>query len=291
MTKLPSPTTVLEGPYMGKSSRFQSSSFRIIRARECYGSFRSCSPEKGQLGTVVPSKRRVKEKGRFLGSWSWVRRGLKGKRESGGGSYVFPSSVDREPADHCVNEEEEMISSSDNVKMTRSGSLSAVSNARSQFWVSSRLNLPKFPIILTYVRFLSELPFLKRGPISPAKQLAKCNNVSLLLRVGEYLRGLEAGGALEEQGAEERPRASDLTYLGGHHRIEKVQLIICTPLGMVLCSIDLRYFSFNENDVFIVAFPTAPCLFSYYAVICTGFGRAFTCNLHLIGQKNYRTLL
>ena len=157
MTKLPSPTRVLEGPYMGKSSRFQSSSFRIIRSRECYGSFRSCSPEKGQLGTVVPSKRRVKEKGRFLGSWSWVRRGLKGKRESGGGSYVFPSSVDREPADHCVNEEEEMISSSDNVKMTRSGSLSAVSNARSQFWVSSRLNLPKFPIILTYVRFLSEL--------------------------------------------------------------------------------------------------------------------------------------
>lgn len=77
----------------------------------------------------------------------------------------------------------------------------------------------------------------------------------------------------------------------GHNRIEKVQLIICTPLGMVLYSIDLRYFSFNENDVFIVAFPTAPCLFSYYAVICTGFGRAFTCNLHLISQKNYRTLL
>ena len=140
ITKLPSPTTVLEGPYTGKSPRFQSSSFRIIRSRECYGSFRSCSPERGQFDTLVPGKKIVKEKGGFWGSWSWGRKGLKSKRESGGGSYVFPSSVDREPADHCINEEEEMISSSDNVKMTRSGSLSAASNARPQFWVSSCLN-------------------------------------------------------------------------------------------------------------------------------------------------------
>jgi hypothetical protein len=35
-TKLPSPTTVLESPYVSKS-KFQSSSFRI--RRECYGSF------------------------------------------------------------------------------------------------------------------------------------------------------------------------------------------------------------------------------------------------------------
>ncbi|KAG5251684.1 DUF688 domain-containing protein [Salix suchowensis] len=136
--KLPSPTTVLECPYMGKSSRFQSSSFRIIRSRECYGSFRSSCPDRGQFGTPVPSKNRVKEKGGFLGSWRWGRRGSKGKRESGGGSYVFPSSVDREPADHCIDEEEEeeMISGSENVKMTRSGSLSAVSNARPQFWAN-----------------------------------------------------------------------------------------------------------------------------------------------------------
>ena len=128
----------MEGPYTGKSPRFQSSSFRIIRSRECYGSFRSCSPERGQFDTLVPGKKIVKEKGGFWGSWSWGRKGLKSKRESGGGSYVFPSSVDREPADHCIDEEEEeeMISSSDNVKMTRSGSLSAVSNARPQFWVS-----------------------------------------------------------------------------------------------------------------------------------------------------------
>ncbi|CAK7348699.1 unnamed protein product [Dovyalis caffra] len=135
---LPSPTTVLEGPYTGKSSRFQSSSFRVIRSRECYGSFRrSCSPETGQLGPIVLSKRRGKEKGGFLGSWSWGRRALKGNREAGGGSYVFPSLGDREPLDQSSNEEEEMISSSDNVKMTRmksSGSFSAVSNARSHFW-------------------------------------------------------------------------------------------------------------------------------------------------------------
>ena len=143
---LPSPTTVLEGPYTGRSSRFQSSSFRITRSREYnYGSFRRrCSPERGQLGTIAPSKRRVKEKGGFLGSWSWGRRDLKGNREAGGGSYVFPSSGDREAADQSSNEEEEMVSSSDKVKMTRmrrSGSFSAVSNARSQFWVSSSLKL------------------------------------------------------------------------------------------------------------------------------------------------------
>jgi hypothetical protein len=151
----------LEGPYTGRSSRFQSSSFRITRSRSSrfqsssfritrsreynYGSFRRrCSPERGQLGTIAPSKRRVKEKGGFLGSWSWGRRDLKGNREAGGGSYVFPSSGDREAADQSSNEEEEMVSSSDKVKMTRmrrSGSFSAVSNARSQFWVSSSLKL------------------------------------------------------------------------------------------------------------------------------------------------------
>ncbi|KAJ6729605.1 hypothetical protein OIU85_020507 [Salix viminalis] len=96
------------------------------------------SREGSALAPRFPSKKRVKEKGGFLGSWSWGRRGSKGKRESGGGSYVFPSSVDREPADHCIDEEEEeeMISSSDNVKMTRSGSLSAFSNARPQFWAN-----------------------------------------------------------------------------------------------------------------------------------------------------------
>lgn len=130
--KLSSPTKVLEGPYMGKQ-RFQSSSFRIIR-RECYGSFHmSCSPERGQLSTMVLSKRGLKEKG-LLGSWRWGRRAFTGKREVAGASYVFPSSMDREV--EGGNEEEEI--SSKNVKITRirrSGRFST--HTRSHFWVSS----------------------------------------------------------------------------------------------------------------------------------------------------------
>ena len=102
---------------------------------------------------MVLSKRSVKEKGGFLGSWSQGRKDLKNdNRDAGGGSYVFPSSGEREAADQSSNEEEEMISGSDKVKMTRmrrSGSFSAVSNARSQFWVSSSLKtLPKLPFLL-----------------------------------------------------------------------------------------------------------------------------------------------
>ncbi|KAG8475169.1 hypothetical protein CXB51_031748 [Gossypium anomalum] len=72
--KLYSPTTVLDGPYMGKA-RFQSSSFRI--GSECYGSFRSgsFSPENmvvhgggGGGGAMVVSSKRVKRDKGFLGS-------------------------------------------------------------------------------------------------------------------------------------------------------------------------------------------------------------------------------
>ncbi|KAK8711361.1 hypothetical protein V6N13_146645 [Hibiscus sabdariffa] len=92
VTKLSSPTTVLEGPYMGRA-RFQSSSFRM--GSECYGSFRSAgsaSPEMVQPGTMVLSKRGYKEKG-FLGSW---RRTMKARprREVTGNSYVFAASGD-----------------------------------------------------------------------------------------------------------------------------------------------------------------------------------------------------
>ena len=127
ITKLPSPTTVLEGPYMG-SARSQFSSFRM--GSECYGSFRagSCSPEMVQLG----SKRGYKEKG-FLGSW---RRGaLEARREVGGNSYVFPSSGDRDS--ECSREGEE--SSSTSVKITRIrrvGSFPSLSHSKSHFWVS-----------------------------------------------------------------------------------------------------------------------------------------------------------
>ncbi|KAF2324900.1 hypothetical protein GH714_021118 [Hevea brasiliensis] len=132
VSKLLSPTTVMKGPCMGKQ-RFQSSSFRMIR-RECYGSFRrSCSPERGQLSTMVLSKRRLKDRG-LLGSWRWGRRAVTGKREVGGASYVFPSFMDREVEDS--NKEDE--GSNKNAKITRirrSGSCST--RTRSRFWVSS----------------------------------------------------------------------------------------------------------------------------------------------------------
>ncbi|KAJ9188161.1 hypothetical protein P3X46_003550 [Hevea brasiliensis] len=129
VNKLLSPTTVMKGPYMGKQ-RFQSSSFRMIR-RECYGSFRrSCSPERGQLSTMVLSKRRLKDRG-LLGSWRWGRRAFTGKREVGGASYVFPSFMDRDVEDS--NKEDE--GSNKNAKITRirrSGSCST--RTRSRFW-------------------------------------------------------------------------------------------------------------------------------------------------------------
>ncbi|XWS35908.1 hypothetical protein CRYUN_Cryun20dG0037100 [Craigia yunnanensis] len=127
VTKLPSPTTVLEGPYMGRA-RFQSSSFRM--GSECYGSFQagSCSPEMVQLGTRVLSKRRSKEK--VLGSW----RRMKARREVGGNSYVFPSSGDRDS--ECSREGEESSSTSAKITRIRTGSFPSLSRSKSHFWAS-----------------------------------------------------------------------------------------------------------------------------------------------------------
>ena len=146
-TKLPSPNTVLEGPYLGRS-KFQSSSFRIIGG-ECYGSF---SHERGQLGAMVLSKRGIKEKTWF---GSWGRRIFKGKREVGlgGGSHVFPSSVDKE-GDSCNVGE----SNSKNGKITRIRkvrSLSSLStNAKSHhFWVSFSLKSFCFFFLFSLIQF------------------------------------------------------------------------------------------------------------------------------------------
>lgn len=113
---------------MGRS-RFQSSSFRI--SGDCYGSF---SPERGRLGAMVLSKRGTKESGWF---GSWRRKLIKGNKEVSGGSYVFPSSVDRESggSDGGIVEE----ASSGRVKMARirrGRSLSSISYPSSHFWVS-----------------------------------------------------------------------------------------------------------------------------------------------------------
>ncbi|GMI98462.1 maternal effect embryo arrest 47 [Hibiscus trionum] len=124
LTKLSSPTTVLEGPYVGsRRARFQSSSFRM--GSECYGSFRSAgsaSPE-----TMVLSKRG------FLGSWR--RRTLKGRprREVCGNSYVFAASDDGDS--ECSRDRGEDRSVKIH-RITRIGSFPNFSHSKSHFWES-----------------------------------------------------------------------------------------------------------------------------------------------------------
>ncbi|XP_050235612.1 uncharacterized protein At4g00950 [Mercurialis annua] len=123
----PSPTTVLDGPYISKSSRFQSSSFRMIR-RERYGSFRGVSfgPERGdQLGDLVLSKQGIVKDRSLWGSWRWGRRGIKGKRDVGGASYVFPSLSMEDRELEYSNEEEEVLTSN-----------TLSSHTRSHFWAT-----------------------------------------------------------------------------------------------------------------------------------------------------------
>lgn len=126
-TKLLSPNNVLEGPYVGRS-KFHSSSFRIIGG-ECYGSF-SHERERGQLGAMVIGKRGSLKEKPWFGSWG--KRVFKGKREVGGGSHVFPSSVDRE------SDTGERNSANFKIKRTgRSQSLSGLSHASSHhFWAT-----------------------------------------------------------------------------------------------------------------------------------------------------------
>lgn len=117
VTKLHSPNTVFDGPYsMTRSRRLDSPSFRMmvkVSGGDCYGSFRSdiygdledvdeeTKHQNMSSGSLAP----VKKRGR-LGFFGFRRRrAIKGKTEFGGGSYVFPSSVDRES--ECVKKEEE----------------------------------------------------------------------------------------------------------------------------------------------------------------------------------------
>ncbi|KAK9910150.1 hypothetical protein M0R45_034125 [Rubus argutus] len=130
-TKLLSPTTVLEGPYVGRS-RFQSSSFRIV-GRECYGSFSPDHERSGRLGPFVLSKSGVKEKG-WLDSWG--RRVLKGKREVGGANYVFPSSVDGESDGGGGIVGESSNFKVKNTRHRRARSFSTLSHSRPHFWAT-----------------------------------------------------------------------------------------------------------------------------------------------------------
>ncbi|XP_010556602.1 PREDICTED: uncharacterized protein At4g00950 isoform X2 [Tarenaya hassleriana] len=120
ITKLSSsPTAVLDGPYsMGRSRRFESSSFRmmVMSGGACYGSFRSDAygdieemeeeEETKSNGPLALVRKRGGYRGRLGFEGFWRRKALKGKAEFSGGSYVFPSSVDRE-SEYSRNEEEE----------------------------------------------------------------------------------------------------------------------------------------------------------------------------------------
>ncbi|KAI5647098.1 hypothetical protein M9H77_33103 [Catharanthus roseus] len=139
ITKTTSPTTVLEGPYNGRS-KFTSSSFRFFR--ESFDSTASTTPEKaGQLSTVLLGKKLNKGRGLF-GSW----RGRNGKigsgrKETGGSSsFVHPSSS-MESASFLSEE-----NSSKRVKITkirRNGSFSSLSQAWTHFWQQCMKDLNK----------------------------------------------------------------------------------------------------------------------------------------------------
>lgn len=120
-----SSSSVLEGCNYMDRPKFQSSSFRF--GGECYGSL---SPEKGQIGKMVVSKRGIRDiKGKGWFS-SWGKRIWKGKKEVSGGSYVHPSSVDRESST-------DFGSAKVNIARIKKGnSFSNLSHSRSHFWVS-----------------------------------------------------------------------------------------------------------------------------------------------------------
>ncbi|KAI8022074.1 Uncharacterized protein LOK49_LG03G02089 [Camellia lanceoleosa] len=121
MTKTPSPTAVLDGPYIPV---FQSSSFRFTeRAVLSFGrSGGGGSPERGQLGSMVHGKRGL------FGSWG--RKGNTtnlvkgGKRGRGRGSFVYSSSMDIANFGDDEN---------DGSRFRRNGSLS---QARPHFWAT-----------------------------------------------------------------------------------------------------------------------------------------------------------
>ncbi|XP_019167137.1 PREDICTED: uncharacterized protein At4g00950-like isoform X1 [Ipomoea nil] len=119
--KSPSPTTVLDGPYITARPQF-SSSFR-------FSSDGAGSPEKGQLRALVLGEKTKKKR-------SWWQRTLKfkgGGREIGGSSFIFPSYNSMDAASDNDN------GNSSSVKMarfTRTGSFSTLSPARSHFWAT-----------------------------------------------------------------------------------------------------------------------------------------------------------
>lgn len=114
-------------------------SFRFSREQRerSFDSASSKSPERGQLSSVVLGKKLHKGRGLF-GSWRYMSPKISksGKREVGGSSsFVHPSFVSLDSAD--FGSEQSSISRTKISRMTRNGSFSSLSQARSHFWVSS----------------------------------------------------------------------------------------------------------------------------------------------------------
>jgi hypothetical protein len=124
LSKLPSPSTVLDGPFVSKSSRFQSLSFRMVGGSGWSFRENPClSPERG------------KEK-KLFGSWKRIRSPLMGNHGNKGEigrSYVFPdreSTVD----DDGYFSEVYVKKKKNSTRIKRVGSFSVLSDSKSHFW-------------------------------------------------------------------------------------------------------------------------------------------------------------
>lgn len=129
ITKSPSPTTVFDGPYVGKTA-FSSSSRFSSKSRDSFDS--RCS-EGFQIGAVLLEKRVSGQKGSGLFA-SWAQKPKKTlklegcEKEAGEGSFVFsPYSRD---ADENDSSKVKMA------KIRRNGSFLSISRARSNFWAT-----------------------------------------------------------------------------------------------------------------------------------------------------------
>lgn len=129
LTKLLSPTSVLEAPFASTDSLRSPPSFRI-----------GGSAERGRLGALVLNRGGFRER---EGWWFWRKKGFRVKREASWGCYVFPSSSDRE------SDGVGMLGGShrkkvEMTKMKRSGSFSTLTQAKSRLWVSFLRSLTLF---------------------------------------------------------------------------------------------------------------------------------------------------
>ncbi|GAB4861578.1 hypothetical protein Ancab_036771 [Ancistrocladus abbreviatus] len=133
VTKTPSPTTVLEGPYVGRSI-FHSSSFRFTRknnrrsnqessSSSLDGGSGGSSPDRGLLGAMVLSNSNRRRAFSF-----------RSKREvsSAGSSFVLYENEADDGVD-CGGGRMETVKVA---RMTRKKSLLGLSHARSHFWAT-----------------------------------------------------------------------------------------------------------------------------------------------------------